>query len=126
MGFATATSAQANGTHAIIYSMQLRQMEEGRTVLATFDASLRPHLMSAVLSDSKARSINVGHTVRTGISRMSGDVANQWSLTDLSGLRLATGSHATEADIVKFAKSRKLQGVFILNMDDAKRKIVIK
>ena len=126
MGFATATSAQTNGTHAIIYSMQLRQMEEGRTVLATFDASLRPHLMSAVLSDSKARSINVGHTVPTGISRMSGDVANQWSLTDLSGLRLATGSHATEAEIVKFAKSRKLQGVFILNMDDVKRKIVIK
>ena len=126
MGFATATSSQANGTHAIIYSMQLRQMEEGRTVLATFDASRRPHLVSAVLSDSKARSISVGHTVPTGISRMSGDVANQWSLTDLSGLRLATGSHATEADIVKFAKSRKLQGVFILNMDDAKRKIVIK
>ena len=126
MGFATATSAQANGTHAIIYSMQLRQMEEGRTVLATFDASCRPHLVSAVLSDSKARSISVGHTVPTGISKMSGDVANQWSLTDLSGLRLATGSHATEAEIVKFAKSRKLQGVFILNMDDAKRKIVIK
>ena len=126
MGFATATSAQANGTHAIIYSMQLRQMEEGRTVLATFDASIRPHLMSAVLSDNKARSINVGHTVPTGISRMSGDVANQWSLTDLSGLRLATGSHATEADIVKLAKSRKLQGVFILNIDDVKRKIVIK
>ena len=126
LGFTTAMAAQANGTHAIIYSIQPRLIEEGRTVLATFDASLSPQLTSAVLSDSKARPICVGNTVPTRISQPRVNFVNQWSLTDLSGLCLATGTHATEADILKFAKSRQLYGVFILNTDGAKRKIIIK
>lgn len=127
MGFATATMAQGNGTHAVIYSMQPREIEEGRTVLATFDAAIyevSPY--SVVLSDSKARSISVGNTVPTGISQTAtlGSAA-RWSLTDLSGVVLATGTHATETDILRMAKSQKLQGVFILNTDGKKRKIVI-
>ena len=70
MGFATATSAQADGTHAIIYSMQPREIEEGRTVLATFSDSLTPYVTSAVLSDSKARPISVGQTIPTRIVSM--------------------------------------------------------
>lgn len=67
MGFATATTAQRDGTHAIIYSMRPLQIAEGRTVLATFDTGLSPQLKSAVLSDSEARSITVGNAVPTGI-----------------------------------------------------------
>ena len=127
MGFATATMTQSNGTHAVIYSIQPREIEEGRTVLATFDAAIyevSPY--SVVLSDSKARSISVGNTVPTGISQIAtlGSAA-RWSLTDLSGVVLATGTHATETDILRMAKSQKLQGVFILNTDGRKRKIVI-
>ena len=108
--------------------MQPREIEEGRTVLATFDAAIyevSPY--SVVLSDSKARSISVGNTVPTGISQTAtlGSAA-RWSLTDLSGVVLATGTHATETDILRMAKSQKLQGVFILNTDGNKRKIVIK
>lgn len=67
MGFATATTAQRDGTHAIIYSMRPLQIAEGRTVLATFDTGLSPQLKSAVLSDSEARSITVGNAVPTDI-----------------------------------------------------------
>jgi hypothetical protein len=126
MGFATATVAQTDGTHAIIYSMQQRQIEEGRTVLATFDGSLYPSVISAVLSDSKAQAISVGKGTPTGISQLNDDVFSHWSLSDLSGQRLATGTHASEADIRKMAKSRNLHGVFILNMDGTIRKIIIK
>ena len=126
MGFVTATMALTDGTHAIIYSMQSRQIEEGRTVLATFDANFTPYLMSAVLSDSKARSIFMGHTVLTGISQLNGNIFSHWSLTDLSGIRLATGTRATEADILKQAKNQQLHGVFVLDADGAKRKITIK
>jgi len=126
MGFATATTATTTGTHAIIYSMQPRQIEEDRTVLATFDASLRPHLTSVVLSDSKARPIRVGQTLPTGIRLLNGGIVSHWSLTDLSGIILATGTHATEADILKLAGNRQLHGVFILDMDGSKRKITIK
>ncbi len=126
MGFATATSAQAAGTHAIIYSMQPRQISEGKTVLATFDDRLSPHLVSAVLSDSKARPISVGSGIPTGIWQMNAGMVSRWSLTDLSGSCVANGTHATEADILKLARSRQLHGVYILNMDGAKRKIVIK
>lgn len=126
MGFVTATIAQNDDTHAIIYSMQSRQIEEDRTVLATFDANFTPHLMSAVLSDSKARSIFMGHTVPTGISQLNGNIFSHWSLTNLSGIRLATGTRATEADILKQAKNQQLHGVFILDADGAKRKITIK
>ena len=126
MGFATATLAQGDGTHAIIYSMQPRQIEEGKTVLATFDDSFRPHLMSAVLSDSNAHLISVGNGMPTGIWQWNADIVSHWSLTDLSGLCVATGTHATEADILKLAQNRQLHGVFILNTDGAKRKIVIK
>ena len=126
MGFATATSAQADGTHAIIYSMLPRQIAEGKTVLATFDDRLSPHLVSAVLSDSKARPISVGSGIPTGIWQMNAGMVSRWSLTDLSGSCVANGTHATEADILKLARSRQLHGVYILNMDGAKRKIVIK
>ena len=37
-----------------------------------------------------------------------------------------SGTHATEADILKKAKGQQLNGVFIINMDGEKRKIVIK
>ena len=67
MGFATATTAQRDGTHAIIYSMRPLQIAEGRTVLATFDTGLSPQLKSAVLSDSEARSITVGNAMPTSI-----------------------------------------------------------
>lgn len=126
MGFATSTSEQTDGTHAIIYSMQPREIKEGRTVLATFDASLNPDITSAVLSDSKACLISVSHIVPTGICKQNGDIIDNWSLTDLSGLCLISGTHATESDIFRLVKSQQLQGVFILNTDDTKRKIVIK
>ena len=125
MGFATATTAQADGTHAIIYSMQPRELDEGATVLATFDASLTPSLTAAVLSDSRARRISLGSTT-TGILPLRSTMANHWSLTNLSGTTLASGTHATETDILRQAKNLRLQGVFILDTDGARRKIVIK
>ena len=126
MGFATAATAQAGGTHAIVYSMQPREMAEGRTVLATYDDSLRPHLLSAVLSDSQARPVGVGQEAPTGIGRQASDIAGHWSLADLSGISLASGTRATEADILKMAQRRGWRGVLILTMDGAKRKVVIK
>jgi hypothetical protein len=126
LGFTTVTTSQADGTHAIIYSMQPRQIEEGSTVIATFDANINPVLVSAVLSDNKARSIKVGNSVSTGIRQLNGKVAGNWSLTNLSGLRIAYGINATEAEILKLANDRQLHGVFILDMDGAKHKIMIK
>ncbi len=66
-GFTTATTSTAGGTHAIIYSLQPRQMEEGRTVLATFDATFGPRITSAMLSDSNARPVGLGSTIPTDI-----------------------------------------------------------
>ena len=126
LGFSTVTTSQADGTHAIIYSMQPRQIEEGCTVIATFDAKINPVLVSAVLSDDKARSINVGNSVSTGIRQLNGKAVGNWSLTNLSGLRIAYGTDATEAEILKLANDRQLHGMFILDMDGAKRKIMIK
>ncbi len=126
MGFATATAAQQNGTHAIIYSLMPREIETGRTVLATFDAEAAPRISSATLSDSKARAITVGNYVPTGISGIYDTTATRWSVTDVSGSTLITGSNATEADILKRVREKRLNGVLIINMDGAKRKIVIK
>jgi hypothetical protein len=111
MGFATATAAQADGTHAIIYSMLPRQMEEGRTVLATFDESLSPHLTAAVLSDSQARPVSVGYAVPTGVP--SGRTAGRsggWKVDDvydLQGRRLS---------------GQQAKGVYIING----KKVVVK
>jgi hypothetical protein len=80
MGFATATAAQNGGTHAIIYSMQPRQIEEGLTVLATYDAHLSPNITSVILSDSKARPISVSNSLPTGIT----SIQNSQSTTDNS------------------------------------------
>ncbi len=124
-GFATASMIQGDNTHVIIYSMQNCQVEEGKTVLATFDASLNPCLASAVLCDSKAQAISVGRDMTTGNIGQNGGVVNRWSITNLSGIRIASGSHATEADILKLAKSRRIYGVFMLEMDGVRRKIVI-
>ena len=66
-GFTAATTSTAGGTHAIIYSLQPRQMEEGRTVLATFDATFGPRITSAMLSDSNARPVGLGSTIPTDI-----------------------------------------------------------
>lgn len=126
MGFSTAMTSQADGTHAIIYSMQPRQIEEGRTVLASFDTNLSPYLISAVLSDGKAHNISVGETVPTGIILLSEDKVCCWSITDISGLSITSGTNATEADILKLVNSLKLHGVYILNTDGVKRKIMIK
>ena len=86
MGFATATTAQADGTHAIIYSMLPREIKEGKTVLATFDASMSPMLVSAVISDSKARPISVGMNMTTGIGQM--EWATGRSFYDLQGCKV--------------------------------------
>lgn len=126
MGFATATTAQGNSTHAIIYSLTPRQIKEGKTVLATFDASRNLRLTSATLSDSKAQTISVKHTVPTDITGTNGSVTSHWSITELSGVSIATGTNATETDILRLAKNRRLHGVFILDIDGAKRKIIIK
>ena len=80
MGFATATTAQNDGTHAIIYSMQPRQIEEGLTVLATYDTHLSPNITSVILSDSKARPISVSNSLPTGIT----SIQNSQSTTDNS------------------------------------------
>ena len=126
MGFATATAAQQNGTHAIIYSLMPREIEAGRTVLATFDAGKALRIASATLSDSNARTISVGNVVPTGIGKLNGNAAANWSITNVAGTTIMSGTHATEADILKKAKGQQLNGVFIINMDGEKRKIVIK
>ena len=126
MGFATATVAQTNGTHAIIYSLLPREIEAGRTVLATFNAENAPRIASTVLSDSNASRINVGNVVPTGIGKLNGKAAANWSITNVAGATIMSGTNATEADILKKAKSQQLKGVFIINMDGAKRKTVIK
>ncbi len=125
MGFAAASMIQGDNTHVIIYSLQDCQIKEGKTILATFDESLSPSLASATLCDSKAQAIRIGHDVTTGIVGPKGGVVNHWSLTDPSGLCIASGTHATEADIVRMAKNRRIYGVFILEMDGVRRKIVI-
>ena len=126
MGFATATVAQQNGTHAIIYSLMPREIEAGRTVLATYNAEAAPRIASSVLSDSNARTISVGNVVPTGIGKLNGNAAANWSITNVAGATIMSGTNATEADILKKAKGQQLNGVFIINMDGAKRKIVIK
>lgn len=126
MGFATATAAQQNGTHAIIYSLMPREIEAGRTVLATYNAEAAPRIASSVLSDSNARTISVGNVVPTGIGKLNGNAAANWSITNVAGTTLMSGTNATEADILKKAKGQQLNGVFIINMDGEKRKIVIK
>ena len=126
MGFATATVAKQNGTHAIIYSLLPREIEAGRTVLATFNAENALRIASATLSDSNARTISVGNVVPTGIGKLNGNAAANWSITNVAGTNIMSGTHATEADILKKAKGQQLNGVFIINMDGEKRKIVIK
>lgn len=126
MGFATATAAQQNGTHAIIYSLLPREIEAGRTVLATFDAGKALRIASATLSDSNARAISVGNVVPTGIGKLNGNAAANWSITNVAGATIMSGTRATEADILKMAKDQQLKGVVIINMDGAKRKMVIK
>ncbi|MGM9733382.1 MAG: leucine-rich repeat protein, partial [Prevotella sp.] len=126
MGFATATAAQQNGTHAIIYSLMPREIEAGRTVIATYNAEAAPRIASSVLSDSNARTISVGNVVPTGIGKLNGNAAANWSITNVAGTTLMSGTNATEADILKKAKGQQLNGVFIINMDGEKRKIVIK
>ena len=87
MGFATASVTTGKcGTHAVIYSMQPLQIESGRTVLATFDGSLSPGLVSAVLSDCKARPVSVGDMIPTGIRLADG--TNGDSFYNLQGVRM--------------------------------------
>ena len=105
MGFATSTVAQGDGTHAIVFSMLPREIAEGRTVLATFKDGLNPCLLSAVLSDSKARSISVGKTMSTGIDQ--GKWAAGRSIYDMQGIKL---------------NSPQKEGVYIVNG----KKVVIK
>ena len=113
MGFATATAGTAQGgTHAVVYSMQPRQIEEGRTVIATFDASLSPRLVSAVLSDSKAQPVIVGESIPTGIRRS--DDGKEQSVYDLRGIKLSTPQ--------KKQGSTSVKGVYIVNG----KKVVIK
>lgn len=127
IGFTTSTASQSNGTHAIIYSLNPQQIDEGRTVLATFDASLSPNLISVVLCDSKACLVNVGETLPTGISKQTGNILADWRLIDLSGLCVLAGTHSAMTDIIRQAKNSRLQGVFILEeQNGAKYKVVIK
>ena len=77
-------------------------------------------------SDSNARTISVGNVVPTGIGKLNGNAAANWSITNVAGTTIMSGTNATEADILKKAKSQQLKGVFIINMDGAKRKTVIK
>ena len=86
MGLATAAMAQANGTHAIIYSLQPREIAEGRTVLATFKSEKTPRLTSAVLSDSKARPVTVGSTLPTGIRGT--EYGTERTIYDLQGRKV--------------------------------------
>ena len=90
MGFATAATSQDDGTHVIIYSLQPRQIEEGATVLATFDAHLHPNITSAILSDSKAQPISVGNSLPTGISEIeNGRLEIEDSIYDLQGRKVS-------------------------------------
>ena len=91
MGFATASTAQGSGTHAIIYSLMPRELSEGRTVLATFDARLAPRLTSAVLSDSRAQAVSVGAGIPTGIVITEHSQDRQKEIYDLQGRRLDGG-----------------------------------
>ena len=89
MGFATAATALDNGTHAIVYSMQPREIAAGRTVLATFDTSLSPYLTTAMLSDSKARIVSLGNSTPTGIRQMiDGTSLTDHSLYNLQGSKV--------------------------------------
>ena len=88
MGFAVATAGTAQGgTHAIIYSLLPQQTAEGRTVLATFDASLTPRLVRAVLSDPAANPVSVGETLPTGIINAEWFMANG-ECYDLQGIKV--------------------------------------
>lgn len=88
-GFATAATSQGRGTHAIVYSMQPREITEGRTVLATFNASLAPMLSAVVLSDSKALPISVGNTMPTGIRLIEdGSSLQERPLYNLQGYKV--------------------------------------
>lgn len=88
MGFAVATADTAQGgTHAIIYSLLPQQTAEGRTVLATFDASLTPRLVRAVLSDPAANPVSVGETLPTGIINAEWFMANG-ECYDLQGIKV--------------------------------------
>ena len=89
MAVATATTPQGDGTRAILYSMQPQPIGEGRTVLATFDASLTPRLTAAVLSDSQARPVSVSRTAVTGISQTEdASSATDSQLYNLQGKRI--------------------------------------
>ena len=88
MGFATAATAQSNGTRAIVYSLQPRQIEEGRTVLATCDAAANPRLSSVTLSDAKARAISVGALLPTGIDAAAVARPDTDKAYDLTGRRI--------------------------------------
>ena len=85
LGFSTASTSQACGTHAIVYSLQPRELDEGRTVLATFDAHLAPCLTAAVLSNSKAQPISVGCNVPTGINDNNRETITNNHYFDLQG-----------------------------------------
>jgi hypothetical protein len=88
-GFTAAATSQGRNTHAIVYSMQPREIAEGRTVLATFDASLTPMLSAAVLSDSKALPISVGNTMPTSIRLIeNGSSLQERPLYDLQGYKV--------------------------------------
>ena len=64
--------------------------------------------------------------ILTRLPKLNGNAAANWSITNVAGTTIMSGTNATEADILKKAKSQQLKGVFIINMDGAKRKTVIK
>ncbi|MBR1498789.1 MAG: leucine-rich repeat protein [Bacteroidaceae bacterium] len=104
MGFVTATKGQGD-THAIIYSMLPRQIEEGRTVIATFDGNRTPRLVSAVLCDDMARPVVVGGSIPTQLHSIAGEGIQ--SAYDLRGIKV---------------DSPQQKGVYIVNG----KKVVIK
>lgn len=104
MGFVVATKGQ-DDTHAIIYSMLPRQIEEGRTVIATFDENLRPRLVSALLSDIMARPVTLGGSIPTQLRRIAEEGAQ--AAYDLRGIEV---------------NSPQQKGVYIVNG----KKVVIK
>lgn len=109
MGFTTAAAAQGDDTHVIVYAMQPRQLESGTTLLATFDSSCRPHILTAVLSDSHARAISVGIGVPTGIRQIDGNGAasREARLYDLQGRQIS---------------GQKAKGVYVVNG----KKVIVK
>ena len=115
MGFTVTEKKDANGTHAVIYSLSDAEIPVGETVVAHRDGgSAEP--VDAMLSDRQAAPISVSMTASdaTTISKLMA-VSGDWSILRTDGTVVAQGTGNTQ---LMSARKHLSTGVYILQREN--------